>query len=262
MKKRCSSIVFAFLLVLFITSCASAQRSTSITPPAPTINPSTGIPQKDLSTPWGTFNQANFKPVTGPSVNIEKLLLNPDKAFISDSQMHTIFSIPTTVAGTPQDWQKYFQIYMNNTYAKTRFLTMDVQGNVKAFSGTASVDAQIKKIIIQIDSGRYRNADYENHQRKIGYLFRINIELKSFGSNIDVSSLFAIGVAAKAKALDGQIEVQVLGVAGKPLDDYNVMLTSLSEDSLMKAIENTAILKSKISSGELMINPELYPEDL
>ena len=69
-----------------------------------------------------------------------------------------------------------------------------------------------------------------------------------------------LGSQQKAEKLKVESKSQPLDFRGGALDQYVVTATSISEESLLKAIENLAILKSKVNADEITVNPEKLPE--
>jgi len=150
---------------------------------------------------------------------------------------------------------------LNIAVAESRFLQIDGNGNVSAVVGKAS--SKTKKIQVYIDFGRYKI--YKNDKgeiQKIGYLLRLESEITNFSADADMSSVFAVGFAAKIGKIQGRVKVTTIGLAGDAIDQYVTTATSISEESLLKAIENLAILKSKIYTDEIIINPDRLPDDI
>lgn len=148
---------------------------------------------------------------------------------------------------------------LNVAVAESRFLQIDGKGKVSSLFG--KVEASTKKVQIYIDFGRYKiSQDAVGTDLKIGYLLRLEAEITNFAADADISSLFAVGFAAKGGKIQGRVKVTSIGLSGGAIDQYVATATSISEESLMKAIENLAILKSKVNTDEITVNPEKLPE--
>ncbi len=147
---------------------------------------------------------------------------------------------------------------LNIAVAESRFLSIDASGKASGIFGKAS--AETKSVRVLIDYGRYMTAKVGEKSGNIGYLLRLDAEITNFSSDADLSSVFAVGFAAKMGKIQGKIKITTIGLSGKNLDNYISLANSISEDSLLKALENFAILRSKINTDEITINPDWLPE--
>lgn len=191
--------------------------------------------------------------------SIDALALNPGLQ-MKKPELENIFELPkgSLTGKSFNGVKKLFQEGLNVAVAESRFLQVDEQGKVSGLFG--KVDAKTKKVQIYVDYGRYKiDQKATGEEQKIGYLMRLEAEITNFEAGADISSLFAVGFAAKTGKIQGKIRVLTIGLSGSSLDQYVTTATSISEESLLKAIENMAILKSKINSDEITINPDRLP---
>ena len=195
-------------------------------------------------------------------IDIMKLVI-PNSKYLTNSQQEKIFEFPTGFLIGKKKFEikdLYFES-LNNAFAESRFIQIDASGNATALFGKAK--ATTKKVQVYIDYGRYKVSIIENgEEKKYGYLLRLEAEITNFDIDADISSLFAIGFAAKGGKIQGKIKISCIGLSGSGLDKYITTVKSISEDSLLEAIEKFAILRSKIDSDEITINPDVLPDGI
>lgn len=63
-------------------------------------------------------------------------------------------------------------------------------------------------------------------------------------------SLFGIGAAASANKIQGTIQVAVSGISGPKINDYISMPAKLDETTITKALEDFAVIKSKLYDAD------------
>jgi hypothetical protein len=200
--------------------------------------------------------------IAAEPVALNKLVFKSGAATkMTKPELEEIFELTKgTLVGKPLLPAKpLFMEGLNVAVAESRFLQIDGQGKVSGLFG--KVEASTKKVQIYVDYGRYKTfKDASGADQKIGYLLRLEAEITNFAADADISSLFAVGFAAKGGKIQGRVKVTTIGLSGGALDQYVVTATSISEESLLKAIENLAILKSKVNTDEITVNPEKLPE--
>ena len=205
-------------------------------------------------------NITSAAPAIGSSVNLKIDSFKYQPGFmITRPELEEKFELEKdALKGKPLlKFKGQFQEALNVAVAESRFLQVDEEGKVSGFFGKA--DAKTKKIQIYIDYGRYKIENSNNNEQKTGYLMRLEAEITNFDINADISSLFAVGFAAKSGKIQGKVKVVTIGLSGPGVDQYVTTATSISEDSLQKAIENLAVLKSKINTDEITIYPDRLP---
>jgi hypothetical protein len=149
---------------------------------------------------------------------------------------------------------------LNIAVAESRFLSIDASGKATGLFGKATADTKTVRVLI--DFGRYMNTKIGDKSGNLGYLLRLDAEISKFATDADLSSIFAVGFAAKAGKIEGKIKVMTIGLSGANLDAYVTTANSISEDSLLKSLENFAILRSKIGTKEITINPDWLPDGI
>jgi hypothetical protein len=219
-----------------------------------------------VNTQYGVYNPSDFEIVNGKKIDINKKIFN-DKNKLTNEELQEIFYIPINpTINNPSLWQDYFNTYLNVAYNSVQYFFEDNDGQIiMSKSGKVNTSGKYKNAIIIMDMGLYKNIDYKGQKRKVGYLFRIKIDVSIINTHVlDVSDIFSIAVSTKSGIIGGSIETSVLGISGNALKKFLVQLTSLNNDSIQRSITSIAILNNKIveNSSDIFINPELYPEDI
>jgi hypothetical protein len=220
-----------------------------------------------IQTQFGVYDPSTFQAIKGQSVNPLGYRISKDATKLTKDELVSIFYIPETLSnGNPAQWQSLFSQYLNVAYNRITYLFEDVNGKiVKSDIGKVKLNGQYNHATVLMDMGLYRNIKYLNADRKVGYFFRIQLELDLIGvAVLDISDIFSIAVSAKTGVIQGSIETLASGLSGKAMSKFLVPLTSLNSDNIQRAIINVAILNNKIAEDapDVIINPELFPEDM
>lgn len=120
--------------------------------------------------------------------------------------------------------------------------------------------ASKKKIVVQRDYLNYKIVDVDGKPKKIGVMFRIEAQLETAQANVDLSSLFAIGLAVKQGSASGQLRVQVHGLSGEPIGALIPSPSDISESSIQNAMECVAALKTKMYDSKVNVIPQELPD--
>lgn len=137
-----------------------------------------------------------------------------------------------------------------------------VEGESKATLLSSLFGAKGKKYVAHSDFIQYSDKKIEGKLKRVGYLIRIQADISSVEGNVDLNGLFALGIAAKTKQVNGSLSVQVYGLSGLKIAEIIGQQFTLTEESLMKAIEGAAVLKSKIRDPDIVVRPEELPDGL
>ncbi|MEH6413921.1 hypothetical protein [Pseudomonas sp. CGJS7] len=111
-------------------------------------------------------------------------------------------------------------------------------------------------LVIQKDHRSYKFYSAGSDLKKLGFLIRIEARLTTLTANVDISSLFAMGMAAKLGQTKGNLSVRVFGLTGKPIYDLLPSPSDLSEGSIQSAIEAVALIRSKIYDEGVIVMPQ------
>jgi len=137
-----------------------------------------------------------------------------------------------------------------------------VESETKASLLSAFLSSAGKHYIAQSDFVQYADKTVNGLKKHVGYLIRIQADISSLEGNTDLSGLFAVGVAAKAKKVSGSLSVQVYGLSGAKIADVVGQPFALTDEALMKAIESAAVLKSRVRDPDIIVRPEELPDAL
>lgn len=89
----------------------------------------------------------------------------------------------------------------------------------------------------------------------VGLRLTANVYIKK--GNVDLGSLFALGVAAKAEQVSGTLVIQTLGVSGPEISGLIPMPGEISEATIQNAILALASIKAKMYDHKTSISPRV-----
>ncbi|GGH59711.1 hypothetical protein HNQ91_000690 [Filimonas zeae] len=92
---------------------------------------------------------------------------------------------------------------------------------------------------------------------KVGVGLRITAQIVTMAANVDVSSLFGLGLAAKTNQLRGQLSVDVIGMESSKITDLITLPVDISEASIQTALQSMSAIKSKIYDPETNLFPQI-----
>jgi hypothetical protein len=109
------------------------------------------------------------------------------------------------------------------------------------------------------DAGRAGAATKTIHVVPIyaGIGVRIRAEFKALASNVNISGLPALGVAADARQVSGRLTVQTLGITGPDITALMPLLSDLSVGSIQSAVQAVAAIKAKLYEDSSVAYPKI-----
>jgi hypothetical protein len=124
---------------------------------------------------------------------------------------------------------------------------------------SAKATAGAGKYKITLDYAKYRD-EVIGEQKvpcRIGVGVRVIANVVTYQANIDLGSLFAIGVAAQAKKINGQIEVIKIGIDSSGLNLVLPPPSDINEGSLQMAMQAVAATRIKIYDATTALSPHV-----
>lgn len=91
----------------------------------------------------------------------------------------------------------------------------------------------------------------------IGVGLRLTANIYINKGNVDLGSLFALGVAAKAEKVSGTLVIQTLGVSGPEISSLIPMPSEISESTIQNGILSLASIKAKMYDPKTLISPRV-----
>ncbi|MEN6426160.1 MAG: hypothetical protein ABFE13_12400 [Phycisphaerales bacterium] len=91
----------------------------------------------------------------------------------------------------------------------------------------------------------------------IGVGLRLTASIVVQKGSVDLSSLFALGVAAKAERISGTVVIQTLGVSGPEISGLIPMPGEISEATMQNAILALASIRAKMYDAKTTISPRV-----
>ena len=179
-----------------------------------------------------------------------------DPAEMSQALAQQAFAVSS--AEKPIDWyiknKKLVLAELVNHDVEMRTFSMEADGSLAYLGNTVSGKKKI--VMVQRDYRNYKEVGSGAERRKVGVLFRIEAELLVDGKNVDVSSLFAVGLAAQRKVASGRMKVRIYGLSGQAISELMPSTSDLSEASLLSALEAVALAKSRMRDADVVVVPQ------
>lgn len=143
-----------------------------------------------------------------------------------------------------------YDLQYHNSNAKS-FETLQTQfGNI---SGTKF----FKKDIIETDSIRSESSNKQNIKIPVyvgvGLRIQANIIVIDDSLNINLGSLYNLGIAASQNKLNGTLIIQTLGISGSQISSTLPIPDKINESTIQNAITALATIKSKLYDKDTSI---------
>lgn len=143
-----------------------------------------------------------------------------------------------------------------NHHVQYKVYSADDSGNLMLLA--SKVEASNKRLVIRSEHSSFKYVEIGNTKEKYGFSIAISADLVTTKADVNLSNLFAVGVAAKANRVAGTLTVQVTGLSGEPiLNGLPTSTSSISEESIQKALETVATIKAKIYDPRVTVIPQV-----
>lgn len=149
-----------------------------------------------------------------------------------------------------------------NIQTETSVAKKDASGNLTYL--VAKATAETGNYLVVMDYTRYRPEQIvddvskkELGLRRIGVGMRITADINTAKSDIGLTGIFALGVAASLNKLKGVLSVQILGIGTANVDSLTVMNANIDETSIQKTLEGMAAVKAKIADHDTKLTPQI-----
>lgn len=146
---------------------------------------------------------------------------------------------------------------LNQTRSTYSIYSVESDGKLAYMTATAS--KKNKSYIVVSDYMQYANRNVDGKTERVGYMIRMRASIYSSSKGIDISGIFPLGVAVKKNKISGSLAIEVHGLSGPDISKYIGSPFSLSEESLIKAVETAAILRSRIYDDGINVRPVVIP---
>lgn len=91
----------------------------------------------------------------------------------------------------------------------------------------------------------------------VGLRIQANIVVLKDSLNINLASLYNLGLAASQNQINGTLIVQTLGISGKQISSAIPIPDKINESTIQNAITSLATIKSKLYDSETNIKPQI-----
>jgi hypothetical protein len=172
----------------------------------------------------------------------------------------------STGASVTKAWaqltNKQIRDLLPNIYTDIAVAKRDASGNLIYLVAKATTEAGDYRVVM--DYTRYRpesvvdsTSKKELGTRRVGVGMRMTADIHTTKSNIDLSSLFALGVAAFLSKLSGSLAVHILGIGPADVDSLTLTNAKIDETSIQKTLEGMAAIKAKIADDNTVLTPQV-----
>ena len=148
-----------------------------------------------------------------------------------------------------------------NQSAQVSVLRTEDNGELKFM--TAAVSGSVGSYTVIMDYMKYRVDDvYDDSglqplgNGKIGVGLRIKAEVVTADASVNLGSLFALGLAAKANQLQGNISVDVIGIDSQDVTDLLPLSANIDQSSIQGSLQALASIKAKMWD-ETTVTPQV-----
>ena len=173
----------------------------------------------------------------------------PHFQYFGDERSETIDDI--LKSNNNEEKLKYFPNESSRIYIEQ----LEEKGEVH-YAGMANLSASGSAYKVTRDYLKYRT-DYLGG---VFYVSGVGIRLKATivtnEAGLVLSNLYGLGAAASKKQASGMLELELIGISGKPVSlpfDY----TTLSAESIAAAAQALAVIKSKMYDDDIRIWPQI-----
>jgi len=159
---------------------------------------------------------------------------------------------------------------LNNTQLKENLAAQTVTVKVYKFDETGGLQA-ISGATLSQSSGKYKVImDYMKYRieplyeendmigfSKVGVGLRVHANVETNSGNINLGSLLAIGIAANAQNLKGDISVEVIGMDSPDITNLIPLTSSIDQTSIQAVLQAMASIKAKLNDDKTVIKPHV-----
>jgi len=202
--------------------------------------------------------------------------LNPTTVWIRDPSKEEIKKGYLDADETSYEFNKALLRDLDTETVRVALTTLE--GNINVNSGVVgtSVKGQSYELIVDyikyITSGMDINSVYTSTNAKgkdeekcfvgtvpmyTGIGLRIRAEFKALETDLNISGLPAIAVAASSNGISGRLTVQTLGITGPEVTGLMPLLSDISVTSIQSAVQAVGAIKAKIYEESTTVYPKI-----
>lgn len=144
----------------------------------------------------------------------------------------------------------------------------DVSADGKVTYLAASTGAKGRTYKVSLDYAKFRpevgsgvDAGGTNHlfNYNVGVGLRITATFTTFDANVDLGSMFAIGLAAQQKRIAGTLSIETIGITGPSITPLLPMPSSIDTSTIQNAIQTMATVKAKMyDEKDVSVRPQVF----
>lgn len=157
---------------------------------------------------------------------------------------------------------KQIRALLPNIYADISIAKRDASGNLSYLVAKSTASKGSYRVVMDYTKYRPESVTDSVNQRelglgRIGVGMRMTADIQTHSANVDLSSLFALGVAASTNKLSGTLSVQIIGISSDDVDALTITAAKIDETSIQKTLEGMAAIKAKIADEKTLLTPQI-----
>jgi len=137
----------------------------------------------------------------------------------------------------------------------------DNSGNLTYLVAKATAEAGDYRVVMDYAQYRPETVTDDSAARtelgigRIGIGMRMTADIHTNKADINLGSLFALGIAASTSTLSGQLSVDIIGIGSADVGNLMVSNAKIDETSIQKTLEAMAAIKTKIPDPGTTLTP-------
>ena len=136
-----------------------------------------------------------------------------------------------------------------------------VDESLETIFGSIANSKKYKSSLVQQDSLQSQNRNKQEVKIPVyvgvGLRIQANILVIKDSLNINLGSLYNLGVAASQNEINGTLIIQTLGISGQQISSAIPIPDKISESTIQNAITSLATIKSKLYDKDTSIKPQV-----
>jgi hypothetical protein len=149
---------------------------------------------------------------------------------------------------------------LSDIHSEISVAKIDASGNLTYLVAKAAASTGDYQVVM--DYTKYRTEEIQDKTTasslgtgRVGVGMRMKAMVHTTAANLDLGSLFQIGVAASLNKLNGSLTVDIIGIGGT--DDLILTPSQIDQTSIQKSLEALAGIKARISDDNTHLDPQL-----
>jgi len=155
--------------------------------------------------------------------------------------------VPDDLAAIIRPGAKGSTLTLDDLPNETVLLTIkSLESDGKVSYLVASAGIKNKTYLITEDYMKYVSVIYQGRVVRVGVGLRARASVRTLDSKVDINGLLPVGISASLNKIKGNLQMEVIGISSRDITNALPLPTTLSQDSVVNAIQALAFIKSRI----------------